>query len=225
MFGDVPGSPRSLLGRLRAATAAITGRAGPGARCDERGDPAYVPGRVHPAAAAAPGDIYLSYVPEDRMWADWITALLAPRGIRILRPREIAGAAAARRGARRPRPPRRDPVSRVPPVAAGPRAGTRCGPPGPGAQAVPDPRPGRRDAARAAVLRAGRSTSTRDEDAGDRRRSWRSATRRRAPALARPGPEPRFPATIPPHHVPSQERRVHRPQRVLEKLHDQLIGG
>ena len=51
-----------------------------------------------------PGDIYLSYVPQDRMWADWIEALLNERGIRVVRPASaaLAGGSAkedARRGA------------------------------------------------------------------------------------------------------------------------------
>ena len=48
-------------------------------------------GLAGPTLSGPPArDIYLSYVAEDWMWADWIEALLSERGIRVLRPSSAA---------------------------------------------------------------------------------------------------------------------------------------
>jgi tetratricopeptide (TPR) repeat protein len=84
-FGDAPRSPLSMLGAYERLAAAITagrvralGEMGEDVRLSHRS--AFIRPRQPP-----PGDVYLSYVPQDRMWADWIDALLAQRGIRVLR--------------------------------------------------------------------------------------------------------------------------------------------
>jgi len=101
-FGDIPRSPVTLLGAYERLTAAITdgrvralGEVSEETRLTSRA--AFIRPRQPP-----PGDIYLSYVPQDRMWADWIEAVLNERGIRVLRPSSVALAGgSARENARR----------------------------------------------------------------------------------------------------------------------------
>ncbi|HEY6494225.1 MAG TPA: FxSxx-COOH system tetratricopeptide repeat protein [Trebonia sp.] len=103
-FGDAPRSPLTLLGAYERLAAAITdGRVRSLGEMSEETRLTYKSAFIRPRQPP-PGDIYLSYVPQDRMWADWIEALLTQRGIRVLRP--PAGAVAggrshdeARRGA------------------------------------------------------------------------------------------------------------------------------
>jgi hypothetical protein len=47
---------------------------------------AVTPSAATPEEEVSPSVVYLSYVPEDRAWADWIAALLEQRGIRAVRP-------------------------------------------------------------------------------------------------------------------------------------------
>jgi tetratricopeptide (TPR) repeat protein len=89
-FGDAPRSPLTLLGAYERLTAAITeGRIRAlGEMSDEirlRYRTSFIRPRQPP-----PGDVYLSYVPQDRMWADWIEALLSQRGIRVLRSTSVS---------------------------------------------------------------------------------------------------------------------------------------
>ena len=87
-FGDQPGSPTSMLSACERLTAAIT-------RDQVVGLPP-MPEDVRLRYAdsftrrrpAIREDIFLSYAPEDRMWADWIEALLTRAGLRVL-PREV----------------------------------------------------------------------------------------------------------------------------------------
>jgi tetratricopeptide (TPR) repeat protein len=83
-FGDMPRSPLSLLGAYERLTSAITkervravGDISEETRLRYR---AQFIRRRH----APPGDVYLSYVPEDRMWGQWIAGVLAERGIRVV---------------------------------------------------------------------------------------------------------------------------------------------
>src|SRR6201996_7855840 len=86
VFGDAPRSPLSLLGAYERLTSAITGgRVRALGAMSEETRLTYKAAFIRPRQPP-PGDIYLSYVPEDRMWADWIAAVLAPRGITVLRP-------------------------------------------------------------------------------------------------------------------------------------------
>jgi tetratricopeptide (TPR) repeat protein len=82
-FGDSPGSPGSLLASFERLTAMISeGRVtvlppmDEGTRLQYRD--AFTRRRLPP-----PADIYLSYVTEDRMWADWIEAVLVQAGFRV----------------------------------------------------------------------------------------------------------------------------------------------
>ncbi|MFC1405968.1 MULTISPECIES: FxSxx-COOH system tetratricopeptide repeat protein [Streptacidiphilus] len=87
-FGDQPGSPTSMLSACERLTAALT-------RDQVVGLPP-MPEDVRLRYAdsftrrrpAIREDIFLSYAPEDRMWADWIEALLTRAGLRVL-PREV----------------------------------------------------------------------------------------------------------------------------------------
>ena len=86
VFGDAPGSPMSLLASFERLTSAITeGQVTALPRMDEatrlQARDAFTRRRVPP-----PTDVYLSYVPGDRLWADWIAAVLAKAGFRVLQP-------------------------------------------------------------------------------------------------------------------------------------------
>ncbi|HLJ99414.1 MAG TPA: FxSxx-COOH system tetratricopeptide repeat protein, partial [Streptosporangiaceae bacterium] len=93
-FGDAPGHSASMLAAFERLTAAITqGRvvALPPMNEELRLEyqTAFTRRRVMPRA-----DLYLSYVPEDRMWADWIAGVLGQAGFRVLRQGISAGAIA-----------------------------------------------------------------------------------------------------------------------------------
>jgi MinD-like ATPase involved in chromosome partitioning or flagellar assembly len=85
-FGDAPRSPLTLLGAYERLSAAITeGKVRALGEMSEETRLTYRASFIRPRQPP-PGDIYLSYVPQDRMWADWIDALLSQRGIHVLRP-------------------------------------------------------------------------------------------------------------------------------------------
>jgi hypothetical protein len=84
-FGDAPELSTSMLAAFERLTSAITGgqvTALP--PMDEeirlQYQAAFVRRRVAP-----PVDLYLSHAPEDRMWADWVAAVLSQAGFRVLR--------------------------------------------------------------------------------------------------------------------------------------------
>jgi hypothetical protein len=102
-FGDAAGSPTSMLAAFERLTSAITeGLVASQPSMDEELRLSYKAAFSRRPVPAA--DLYLSYVPEDRMWADWITAILSGAGFHVLR-EDITSAAgtstraAARRGA------------------------------------------------------------------------------------------------------------------------------
>ena len=79
-FGDAPRSPLTLLGAYERLAAAITeGRVRALGEMSEETRLRYRAAFIRPRQPP-PGDIYLSYVPQDRMWADWIDALYCPSG-------------------------------------------------------------------------------------------------------------------------------------------------
>jgi hypothetical protein len=82
-FGDQPGYPLSLLGAFERLTAAVTENevnSLPSMSEETRLTylDAFTRRRLPPQT-----DIYLSYVSEDRMWAEWVAALLEDEGIRV----------------------------------------------------------------------------------------------------------------------------------------------
>ena len=75
-----PRSPLTLLGAYERLAAAITeGRVRALGEMSEETRLTYRAAFIRPRQPP-PGDIYLSYVPQDRMWADWIDAVLVASG-------------------------------------------------------------------------------------------------------------------------------------------------
>ncbi|MEV6984427.1 FxSxx-COOH system tetratricopeptide repeat protein [Sphaerisporangium sp. NPDC051017] len=92
-FGDTPGSPTSMLAAFERLANVITHGAVPSMpplREDVRL-------RIRDAfvrrPTSVPTDILLSYVPEDRMWAEWIGSLLTRAGFRIVQADDASGSA------------------------------------------------------------------------------------------------------------------------------------
>jgi tetratricopeptide (TPR) repeat protein len=82
-FGDEPGSPASLLAAFERITAAVTSREVTAMRPipeDIRLQYKELFARRAPALLT---QVHLSYVPEDRMWADWVEAVLVRAGFRV----------------------------------------------------------------------------------------------------------------------------------------------
>ncbi|MGW4642156.1 FxSxx-COOH system tetratricopeptide repeat protein [Sphaerisporangium sp. NPDC004334] len=84
-FGDAPGSPTSLLAAFERLVSMIT-----------RGEIASLPTLREDLRltvretfvrrpATSPAEVLLSYVPEDRMWADWIASVLELSGLEVVR--------------------------------------------------------------------------------------------------------------------------------------------
>ncbi|WP_067171615.1 FxSxx-COOH system tetratricopeptide repeat protein [Microtetraspora niveoalba] len=89
-FGDTPGSPTSMLSAYERLTAAITGgRVTSYPALEESVRTRWLDAftRRQPAEHT---DILVSYAPEDRMWADWIGAVLRRAGCRVT-PQAIDG--------------------------------------------------------------------------------------------------------------------------------------
>ncbi|GAA5007695.1 FxSxx-COOH system tetratricopeptide repeat protein [Kitasatospora paranensis] len=82
-FGDQRGQPASMLSACERLTAVITRdrvtTLGPMDELERlRNLESFI--RRRPTA---PADLYLSYVPEDRVWADWISSVLTDAGFRV----------------------------------------------------------------------------------------------------------------------------------------------
>ncbi|MDH6706415.1 cellulose biosynthesis protein BcsQ [Kitasatospora sp. MAA19] len=88
-FGDQTGTPTSMLAACERLTSMITeGRVASLPPLDEELRLRYVDAFTR-RRPSVPADLYLSYVPEDRMWADWIEAVLTRAGFRVL-PRDLS---------------------------------------------------------------------------------------------------------------------------------------
>jgi CO dehydrogenase nickel-insertion accessory protein CooC1 len=99
-FGDDPGSPASLLSAFERMTGPITAgqvTAMPPLAEDLRLLYRDAFTRRQPTASA---EVFLSYTPEDRMWADWIESVLKRSGFRVLPYSTVAGGDEAAEGAR-----------------------------------------------------------------------------------------------------------------------------
>ncbi|WP_254897905.1 FxSxx-COOH system tetratricopeptide repeat protein [Kitasatospora sp. NA04385] len=91
-FGDQPGLPGSMLAANERLTREITrGRVSGLPPMSEDLRLRHLDGFAR-RRPTAPADLYLSYVPEDRAWADWISALLADAGYRVV-PRDVGAGA------------------------------------------------------------------------------------------------------------------------------------
>jgi hypothetical protein len=232
VFGDAPRSPASLLGAYERLTTALTdGQVRGLGPMTEETRLTYKAAFVRPRQPP-PGDIYLSYVPEDRMWADWIAAVLAPRGIRVMRPSSAAIAGGSVR-----EESERGAASASRTVAILSAAYLHS----PQAQGVWDAMSLADPAGTGRRLIPVRVGETRLEPPfAERtvvdltRRDSTQATEEVLKALGYPplladqlaGPEPRYPRTIPPvWRVPTRNAAFTGRNEVLEKLHDQLIGS
>jgi CO dehydrogenase nickel-insertion accessory protein CooC1 len=83
-FGDDPGSPASLLSSFERITDFVTGGRITSMRPideDRRLQYKEIFTRRQPSVLT---QVYLSYTPEDRMWADWIEAVLTRAGFRVI---------------------------------------------------------------------------------------------------------------------------------------------
>jgi CO dehydrogenase nickel-insertion accessory protein CooC1 len=92
-FGDDPGSPASLLASFERITDSVTGGQVTAMRAipeELRLQYKELFTRRQPTALTP---IYLSYAPEDRMWADWIEAVLTRANFRVI-PRSTVATAA-----------------------------------------------------------------------------------------------------------------------------------
>ncbi|MFJ5922955.1 FxSxx-COOH system tetratricopeptide repeat protein [Kitasatospora sp. NPDC092948] len=91
-FGDQPGLPGSMLAANERLTREITqGRVAGLPPMPEDLRLRHLDGFAR-RRPTAPADLYLSYVPEDRAWADWISALLTDAGYRVV-PRDLGAGA------------------------------------------------------------------------------------------------------------------------------------
>ena len=83
-FGDDPGSPASLLASFERITDSVTaGQINAMRPIAEDLRLQYKDAFARRQPVSSP-QVYLSYVPEDRMWADWIEAVLTRAGFRVL---------------------------------------------------------------------------------------------------------------------------------------------
>ena len=230
VFGDAPRSPLSLLGAYERLAHVITdgevSAAGP--MSEERRltfRAAYIRPRQPP-----PGDIYLSYVPEDRVWADWVAAVLAQRGIQVVRPSTAAAGGSTRDDAERSAEGASRTIALLSAAyLASPQArgvweamGT-ADPVGTGRRLIP---------IRVGEIRLEQPFSERSV-VDLTRRDAAQAKEDLLRALGNPprladqldAPEPRFPRTIPPAwRVPTRNASFTGRNEVLERLHDQLSG-
>ncbi|MET8140680.1 FxSxx-COOH system tetratricopeptide repeat protein [Sphaerisporangium sp. NPDC005288] len=81
-FVDVPNTARSMLKAYESLTEVVTGIELSNVPIDEKQRLRYrdLFTRVRPVA---PGDVILSYVPEDRIWAEWLQSLLVRADFRV----------------------------------------------------------------------------------------------------------------------------------------------
>ncbi|GAA3017186.1 hypothetical protein GCM10020229_30500 [Kitasatospora albolonga] len=94
-FGDQPGTPTSMLAACERLTTVLTrGRISALPPMDEEVRLHWVDAYTR-RRPTAPADLYLSFVPEDRIWADWIAAVLESAGFRVV-PRDIGAGADSR---------------------------------------------------------------------------------------------------------------------------------
>jgi tetratricopeptide (TPR) repeat protein len=83
-FGDEPGMPSTLLSAYERLTGVITrGSVRELAAVAEEARWRHL-AAFERRSPTSPPDVFLSYVPEDRMWADWVGSVLRRAGVRVL---------------------------------------------------------------------------------------------------------------------------------------------
>jgi len=92
-FGDEPGSPTSLLASFERISDAVTGGQVTAMRPIAENRRLQYRDAFTRRPPASSTQVFLSYAPEDRMWADWIEAILTRSGFRVL-PRSTVATAA-----------------------------------------------------------------------------------------------------------------------------------
>jgi tetratricopeptide (TPR) repeat protein len=235
VFGDMPRSPLSLLSAYERLTAEITqGQVRAAGEMSEEIRLRYRTQFIRPRHVI-PGDVYLSYVPEDRMWAQWIAGVLAERGIRVLSqlgtpgagsdPREEAGSgvrSAGRTIAILSAPYLRSPQAQgvADALSAIDLSGTaqRLIPVLVGEVPLEQPFP-KRDMIDLTHRDAGLATE-------ELLRALGSPPKVTDPKQLPKGPLPRYPRTIPPvWRIPARNHSFTGRSDVLEQLHAQLLGS
>ncbi|MFC1433363.1 FxSxx-COOH system tetratricopeptide repeat protein [Streptacidiphilus sp. N1-3] len=87
-FGDQPGTPTSLLSSFERLTEALTDGRVVGLPPMPEDRRLHFAGSFTRRRPVVREDVVLSFVPEDLMWADWITSLLERAGLRVF-PQEV----------------------------------------------------------------------------------------------------------------------------------------
>ncbi|WP_150135158.1 FxSxx-COOH system tetratricopeptide repeat protein [Streptomyces hyaluromycini] len=89
-FGDEAGNPTSLLSAFERLTSVISDQAVTALPRMDDGVRLGIKRKFTRTRSALPADLHLSYVAEDRMWADWIAVLLSRAGFRVI-PKYVGG--------------------------------------------------------------------------------------------------------------------------------------
>src|SRR5450755_3480168 len=238
-FGDDPGSPASLLSSFERITDSLTeGRVAAMQPIAESLRLQYKEAfaRRQPAPST---QVYLSYVPEDRMWADWIEAVLTRAGFRVLPRSTVTTAAAGPGDVRGSIQAEREPQAAPRAIAVLSSAYLHS----PDARAIwktlssADAADTHRQLVPVRVSDVRIAEPFTDHPAVDLARMdaiqatakllW--ALDRPAPSLGNPGTrteDPRFPGTIPPiWNVPARNADFTGRGATLELLRDKLAGG
>ena len=237
-FGDDPGSPASLLSSFERITDAVTAGQVSTMRPiaeDLRLQYKDAFARRQPASST---QVYLSYVPEDRMWADWIEAVLTRAGFRVLPRSTVLTAAGDGEPSAASRPSVNSRWRPAPSPCCPPRT---CIRPTPGPSGRRCRRPTRPDTHRQLIpvrVSEVRITEPFNEhpvvdlarmDAAQATAKLLWALDRPAQPVGRRGrqaEEPRFPGTIPPiWNVPARNADFTGRGATLELLRDKLAGG
>lgn len=83
-FGDEPRLPATLLSAYERLTGVITRGAVREVTAVPEEGRARLLAAFERRSLVSPPEVFLSYVPEDRMWADWVASVLRQTGVRVL---------------------------------------------------------------------------------------------------------------------------------------------
>jgi ATPases involved in chromosome partitioning len=228
-FGDAPGSPASLLSAYERLTEVLSDgqvRSLPALDDELRLSYRELFVRRRPVLS---NDVHLSYVPEDRLWADWTTSLLTRAGMRV-HPRPVTGAEDGAEAEGLTEPGARTIVLLSPAYLRSPAARRLW-------RRRPEPRTpmsGQLIPVRVAEVRL-RYPDAEEVSIDLARMDEAQATAAILRALERPvsvldgdasAPRPRFPGTPPAIlNLPTRNPTFTGRNEVLDRLRDQLVGG